>query len=849
MSLSDPTPPPRTAQVRVLFVGGGPAGLAPLVWAARHGTLAQVAAQGLAIVERGPETGAGTLGDHGIGSDTLAETFLECLADGAEPRLSALRDHETAVRLATYKGGAAPLSVAAAFLTVLGHTMHDILVSRGAVVLTRHDAQYSRQLSDGKWSTRAIGPAGQLVDIVSEFLVLATGAEQRLEDVQGARLGARALLPALADKMVLSGEVLARGGAELIEKRLANKPSPKVAIVGGSHSALASANRLLGGSTHVALGEGSVTVLHRRPLRIFYPSTQAALDEGYTDFTAADVCPLTQRLFRLSGFRLAARELVKQALQIGGAAPEPRLRLQRLQDDGAETEAWRTLEEADLVIGALGYRPRGLRLIDSSDKPIALLAHAAHGAPLVDGECRVLDQNRNPIPGVMALGLAAGFVPSGPLGGEPSFRGQTNGLWLWQNDIGAMIIRRIGRERRAKSYRRTSRLKVALIVGTRPEAIKLAPVALAMRSVPGLTTLLWCTGQHLEWAPQSLGFFGLTPDRVIDTTDTANGLTRLGGTLLLGLQAAIHEDKPDIVIVQGDTSSAFAGALAAAYAGLPVVHVEAGLRSTDSRSPFPEEPHRRTIAHFTDLHCSPTEIAVNHLRSEGVDERNILLCGNTVIDALFFMRQNLAGDPVPAEKTAPPRRLLLLTCHRRESWGAPFAGICSAIRRIAERGDCEIVFVLHPNPALAEMARSVLGAVPNVRLVPPQGYPQFVELLVKASLILTDSGGVQEEATALGTPLMILRENTERPEALQTGNAQIVGTREEDIVSAVGAVLDADPALSGGRVPSAVYGDGLAGQRIARAIADRWLPVERRGSASQFSEPVAALAVAKRVVA
>ena len=457
--------------VKVLFVGAGPAGLAPLVWAASHGILPQVATHGIAVVERGSEIGAGGLGEHAIGSDTLAEIFLECLQEGAEPRLCALRDHEATARLAAYAGGAAPLLVVAAFLAALGRTMHEILLSCGAIVLTAHEAEQSRKSSDGKWCTRIIDPSGKTQDIVSERLVLATGAEQRIDDIAAERIGHRALMPALAGRIMLSGEALAHGGAARIAMRLADYREPKVAIVGGSHSALASATQLLGKDTGIAFAHGAVSLLHRRPLRIFYPSIKAALADGYTDFNLDDVCPVTHRVFRLAGFRLEAGELVKQVLGIGGAPPEPRLRLCALNGAGACLEAWRILDEANLVIAALGYRPRGLRLLDSDGQPIPLAAHAARGAALVDRECRVIDQSLKPVSGVFALGLAAGFVPKGSMGGEPSFVGQTNGLWLWQNDIGAMIIQSCRGERLVTPRRKAPRLSVALIGGAGPEAI------------------------------------------------------------------------------------------------------------------------------------------------------------------------------------------------------------------------------------------------------------------------------------------------------------------------------------------------------------------------------------------
>jgi hypothetical protein len=439
--------------IKALFVGAGPAGLAPLVWAVRHGILAQRAA-GIAIVERGSEIGAGSLGQHAIGSDSLAETFLECIQKGAEPRLCALKDHEATGRLAAYVGGAAPLSVVGAFLAVVGRTMQEILLSSGATVLTAHEATQSRRCSDGRWCTRIIGPDGKTREIVSERLVLATGAEQRIDDIAAERIGQRALMPTLAHKIMFSGEALAHGGAARIATRLAGCRDPKVAIIGGSHSALACAYLLLSKDTGIAFGEGAISLVHRRPLRIFYPSIEAALADGYSDFNLADVCPVTHRLFRLRGFRLEAGQLVKQLLGIGRAPPEPRLKLCTLTDVGAGSEAWRILDEADLVIAALGYRPRGLRLFDTHGHPIPLAAHAIRGAALVDRECRVVDQWLNPVPGVFAVGLAAGFIPQGAMGGEPSFVGQTNGLWLWQNDIGAMIMQSCLGDRPARQRRR-----------------------------------------------------------------------------------------------------------------------------------------------------------------------------------------------------------------------------------------------------------------------------------------------------------------------------------------------------------------------------------------------------------
>jgi UDP-N-acetylglucosamine 2-epimerase (non-hydrolysing) len=359
---------------------------------------------------------------------------------------------------------------------------------------------------------------------------------------------------------------------------------------------------------------------------------------------------------------------------------------------------------------------------------------------------------------------------------------------------------------------------IALVVGTRPEAIKLAPVALALRQTQDAKVSIWCTGQHPVWASEMLACFGLSPDLVLDTSRNGSGLSDLCSAMLDALRPAIETERPDVVVVQGDTSSAFAGALAASYSGLPVVHVEAGLRSGSRHLPFPEEAHRRAIANFSSVHCAPTQAAVDALLAEGVAESEIVLSGNTVIDALHF----ILGTLPQKELVVPERRLILLTCHRRESWGAPYRAICAAARRLARRGDCEIMFVVHPNPELMNVAHSMLKNEPGIHLIPPLAYPEFMDLLRRATLVLTDSGGVQEEAAALGTPLLILRDTTERPEGVLVGTARLVGTSEQAIIQAASLILDDPAALEAMRVPCTLYGDGEAGLRIARAILQRW---------------------------
>jgi hypothetical protein len=417
------------------FVGGGPAGLAPLVWAARRGTLRRLAARGLVLVEQGKAIGAGTIGHHAIGSDTLAETFLECLEDSAEPQLSLLREHPAAIAVAAHRGGSVPLPVAATFLEALGAAMADIIVSAGGRVLTNVEAVQSQRRAGGGWQTKLLAATGEK-HLVSHYLVLATGGRQAREHLHLRPVAGRPLLPRFSEKLMLSGEILAHGGASEVSRRLARSGAPRVAIVGGSHSALAAANVLLN-SCKVAFGQGAITVLHRQKLRVFYPSAASAVADGYDDFDANDICPVSHRLFRLGGFRLDARNLVLQALEIGGRAPEPRLRLCQIGASTAGAVVQDMLEEADLVIAALGYIPNALPLFDRDGNEILL---AEPPAPLVDRRCRVLDLNNRTVPEVFGLGLAAGFVPSGALGGEPSFRGQTNGIWLWQNGVGEMIV-------------------------------------------------------------------------------------------------------------------------------------------------------------------------------------------------------------------------------------------------------------------------------------------------------------------------------------------------------------------------------------------------------------------------
>jgi UDP-N-acetylglucosamine 2-epimerase (non-hydrolysing) len=345
-------------------------------------------------------------------------------------------------------------------------------------------------------------------------------------------------------------------------------------------------------------------------------------------------------------------------------------------------------------------------------------------------------------------------------------------------------------------------MKLLSVIGTRPEAVKMAPVLLALDLEPDILSLVCVTGQHRALLRQALDFFSIVPDFDLDAMAPGQGLNRLAARLIERLDTMLEEVRPDRVIVQGDTTTALAGALAAFHRGIPVAHVEAGLR-TYFTEPFPEEANRRTIALLADMHFAPTPAARANLAAERL-RGEVFVTGNSGIDALHLARAAI-GDP-PARR-ADARKLILVTCHRRESFGAPFAAICAALERLDRRSDVEIVFPRHPNPALAVVP-------PALRTSPPLDLPDFLRLMLRADLVLTDSGGVQEEAVALGKPVVVLRDATERPE----GGAMLAGSDADRIVRAAEAHLDG---LIGPAEPSSAYGDGGAAARIVDALLGR----------------------------
>jgi UDP-N-acetylglucosamine 2-epimerase (non-hydrolysing) len=368
---------------------------------------------------------------------------------------------------------------------------------------------------------------------------------------------------------------------------------------------------------------------------------------------------------------------------------------------------------------------------------------------------------------------------------------------------------------------------ILIVVGTRPEVIKMAPLVRALESDARFIVELCVVAQQGELLDQALGEWGLVADYRVALPGPDRRLAVTLAAMLPGLADVIGESQPAMVIVEGDTTTNLAAALAAFYAGVPVAHVEAGLRSGDPQQPFPEEMHRVLVDRIASVHYAPTIGARQNLLAENLLEGDSAqVVGNTVVDALL----SAARDPAIMTTPLPSgRRVLLATAHRRENFGNGIESICSAIRRLStERDDLEVVFVLHSNPQAFGPVRAALGDLPNVHLIEPQPYRAFVKLLARADIVLTDSGGVQEEAPYLGTPVLVTRELTERPEASEAGAAWIVGTDSQAIVDAVNRLLDDAQLYSQMARHMSPYGDGRAANRIhddlVRRLAPRALP-------------------------
>lgn len=382
---------------------------------------------------------------------------------------------------------------------------------------------------------------------------------------------------------------------------------------------------------------------------------------------------------------------------------------------------------------------------------------------------------------------------------------------------------------------------VMCVFGTRPEAIKMAPVVQALRARSDVRTSVCLTGQHREMLTQVTDLFGIVPDRNLDVMKAAQGLTHVTGAVLSGLETAFTETRPDWVLVHGDTTTTMAAAMAAYYRQIPVGHVEAGLRTGNIYSPFPEEMNRKIAGALSTLHFAPTAGAAANLAREGIARDRIEVTGNTVIDALFWVRDNALRDPATGAAMAarfgfldPAKKLVLVTGHRRENQSGGLEKICAAMRSLALRGDVQVVYPVHLNPNVQRAARSVLKGVEGVHLIEPLDYLPFVWLMDRAHLIVTDSGGIQEEAPSLGKPVLVTRDTTERPEAVAAGTVRLTGADTDAILWEAERLLDDDTAHAAMARAHNPYGDGAAATRIVNRLLQE-TPQWYRDSASSAS--------------
>lgn len=361
--------------------------------------------------------------------------------------------------------------------------------------------------------------------------------------------------------------------------------------------------------------------------------------------------------------------------------------------------------------------------------------------------------------------------------------------------------------------------RVLLVFGTRPEAVKMAPLVHELRRRPAFEAITCVTAQHREMLDQVLDWFGITPDYDLDLMQPDQSLSEITARSLNGVTGVIERVEPDVVLCQGDTTTAMTAAMAGFYHRVPVGHVEAGLRTGDVYNPFPEEVNRRLISVMATLHFAPTATARDALLRENTNPASIHVTGNTVLDALHWTVAQPHELTLDLPLDAPGERLVLVTAHRRESFGPEFESICRALDRIAaENPGVRLVYPVHLNPHVQEPVYRLLGGVERVHLIDPLPYPDFAHLMNRATLVITDSGGLQEEAPALGKPVLVMRRATERPEAVKAGTARLVGTETEAIVSAANELLQDEAAYQ--RMANAIspFGDGYAAERIADVL-------------------------------
>ncbi len=364
-------------------------------------------------------------------------------------------------------------------------------------------------------------------------------------------------------------------------------------------------------------------------------------------------------------------------------------------------------------------------------------------------------------------------------------------------------------------------IKVLSVFGTRPEGIKMAPVVRELNKYPEFfQAKVAVTAQHREMLDQVLDLFGIKPDYDLNLMRHGQTLYDITSGALLGLKEILEQEKPDLVLVHGDTTTTFVAALAAFYQQVKVGHVEAGLRTGNKYAPFPEEMNRKMAGSLADYHFAPTKTAKENLLRENVPANSIVVTGNTVIDALF----HTVGKPYQfsgylADRVNWSKRILLVTCHRRENWGEPMKGIFQAVKEIkVRRPDMEVIFPVHKNPLVRKLAHDILGEIPGIHLIEPLDYHPFAHLMAKSYLVLTDSGGMQEEAPSLGKPVLVLRNTTERPEAMEAGTVKLVGTDREKILHETLRLIDDSQYYRNMAHAVNPYGDGKAAGRIVRFI-------------------------------
>ena len=373
-------------------------------------------------------------------------------------------------------------------------------------------------------------------------------------------------------------------------------------------------------------------------------------------------------------------------------------------------------------------------------------------------------------------------------------------------------------------------MKILIIFGTRPEAIKMSPLVNLLKNNPHIHTVTCVTGQHRSMLDQVLQLFEIKPDYDLNIMTPNQTLSNMTSAILLGVTDILHKECPDMVLVHGDVTTGMASSLAAFYQKIPVGHIEAGLRTGNIYAPWPEEMNRKLIGTMATYHFAPTETAKNNLLCEGIKPEHIIVTGNTVIDALLWVRDKIQNDMTLSEKFSaefsylnPDKKLILVTGHRRENFDGGLERVCHSLKQIASRQDVQILYPVHLNPHVKETTGAILKECDNIFLIEPQDYLPFVYLMNRASVIITDSGGIQEEAPSLGKPVLVTREITERPEAVLAGTVKLVGTDSELLYTEVCALLDNPLYYASMAQAHNPYGDGHAGQRIMDYIVQKFI--------------------------